>query len=140
MNVNLYLLIKVLDSKLNVYFLTKQYSQHYSRLIIHTIFGAYCTKDIATQTDRLLTELNIPPNWIFAKNAEKDLGYEIINGQLYVFKMILVPKDFIENEKNLCKIDELYEIYDSLGKDSVNNPEAKIILRKMHTAIASFSH
>lgn len=133
MHVKIYLIIKVFDDK-NTLKLMVDKNKNYTCIPVLECKISN-TEDIKSNFNLFLSENNIPSSWV---QDIKNIGFEIIDGELHLFYTILIPKDFIDDKTVLKELPEVvskyYETSKFIEKDIIN----KIILSKIHTAFASY--
>lgn len=133
MHVKIYLIVKVFDDK-NTLKLMVDKNKYYNYIPVLECKISN-TEDIRSNFNLFLSENNIPSSWV---QDIKNIGFEIIDGELHLFYTILIPKDFIDDKTVLKELPEVvskyYETSKFIKKDIIN----KIILSKIHTAFASY--
>lgn len=127
MHVKIYLIIKVYDREKILKFIVNKNDQK----IILLNQEINITKDIDNCINAYLQSIDIVPSWI---QKIKNIGFEILNGELCVFYTTSIPKDYINEDILLLK--DFTEIILSYNKEK--NTESSIMLSKIHTSFTSY--
>jgi hypothetical protein len=134
MHAKIYLIIKVFDDK-NTLKLMVDKNKYYN-LIPVLECKISTTEDIRSNFNLFLSENNIPSSWV---QDIKNIGFEIIDGDLHLFYTTLIPKDFIDDKIVLKELPEVVSKYYEAGRFFEEDAVYKIILNKIHTAFASYT-
>ena len=134
MHAKIYLIIKVFDDK-NTLKLMVDKNKYYNYIPVLECKISN-TEDIRSNFNLFLSENNIPPSWV---QDIKNIGFEIIDGDLHLFYTTLIPKDFIDDKIVLKELPEVVSKYYEAGRFFEEDAVYKIILNKIHTAFASYT-